>query len=50
MGIESRLTWVETLPGLPAHGTEDMVTAESLALIESFQHPDFDTEAWQPKR
>ena len=50
MGIESRLPWVETLPGLPAHGTEDMVTAERLALIESFQHPDFDTEAWPPKR
>jgi hypothetical protein len=48
MGIESRLPWFETLPGLPAHRTEDLVSAERLALIDSLQHPDRDTEVWPP--
>ncbi len=50
MGIESRLPWFEILPGLPAHGTEDLVSAERLALIDNRQHPDRDTEAWPPGR
>ncbi len=49
MGIESRLPWFETLPGLPAHGTEELVTAQRLAAIENLQHPDRDTEAWPPE-
>ena len=50
MGIESRLPWFEILPGLPAHRTEDLVSAERLALIGNLQHPDRDTEAWPPDR
>ncbi len=48
MGIESRLPWFESLPGLTAHDTEDLITAERLARIDSLQHPDRDTEAWPP--
>lgn len=48
MGIESRLPWFEALPGLPAHSTEDLVTAERLALIGNLQHPDRDTETRPP--
>ena len=50
MGIESRLPWFETLPGLPAHNTADLVTAERLAGIRNLQHPDRDTETWPPER
>ncbi len=50
MGIESRLPWFETLPGLRPHHTEDLVSAERLAGIENFQHPDRDTETWPPDR
>jgi len=45
MGIESRLPWFESLSGLTAHGTEDLLTAERLASIDNLQHPDRDTEA-----
>jgi hypothetical protein len=48
MGIESRLPWFETLPGLPAHSTEDLVPAERLARIDTLQHPDRDTATWPP--
>jgi hypothetical protein len=48
MGIESRLPWFEILPTLPAHSTEDLVSAERLARIGTLQHPDRDTEAWPP--
>ena len=50
MGIESRQPWFETLTGLPEHRTEDLVSAERLAGIESLQHPDRDTETWPPTR
>jgi len=50
MGIESRMPWFETLPGLTAHRTEDLETPERLASIESRQHPDRDTETWPPDR
>ena len=50
MGIESRLPWFESLPGLTAHSTEDLVTAERMASIESLQHPDRDTGTWPPDR
>jgi len=50
MGIESRLPWFETLPSLPPHRTEDLGSAERLAGIENFQHPDQDTETWPPDR
>ncbi len=50
MGIESRLPWFETLPGLTAHGTGDLVSAERLARIDNLQHPDRDTDTWPPDR
>ncbi len=46
MGIESRLPWFERLPGLTAHSTEGLVSAERLAHIDNLQHPDRDTETW----
>ncbi len=50
MGIESRLPWFETLPGLTPHRTEDLETAERLASMKNLQHPDRDTETWPPER
>ncbi len=50
MGIESRLPWFETLPGLAAHSTEDLVSPERLARIGTLQHPDRDTDTWPPVR
>ncbi len=50
IGTESRLPWFEKLPGLPEQRTEDTMSAETLAGIESFQHPDRDTETWPPER
>ncbi len=48
MGFESRLPWFETLPALPPHRTEDLVSAERLARIGTRQHPDRDTDSWPP--
>lgn len=50
MGTESRLPWFETLPGLTAHGTADLVPAERLAGIDSRQHPDRETVTWPAER
>jgi hypothetical protein len=46
-GIEARIAYVDHLHELPGHDTmEDIEAAPFLADIESFQHPDHDTESW----
>jgi hypothetical protein len=50
VGIESGLPWFDTLPGLTAHSTADLIAAERLAGIENLQDPDRDTETWPPRR
>lgn len=49
VGIESKLSWFDRLPSLPAHSTADDRTAEDLAKLETRQHPDHDTDVWPPK-
>ena len=46
-----RLPWIETLAGLPARA-EDEITHQGLierVKASNHQHPDRDTEAWEPR-
>lgn len=45
-GAESRVAWVDGLPGLPSSTTEGDVPAERMARLRSRQHPDRSTEGW----
>jgi hypothetical protein len=49
-GIEGRMPWFATLPGLPGETTTEEDDADLAAGIAatSHQHPDHDTEAWPP--
>ena len=49
VGIESKLTWADRLPALPAKRTDQDRTPEELAKFTSRQHPDHDTAEW-PER
>jgi len=50
-GIESKLPYADTLHTLPGKETmEDFASAEFLAQIVSYQHPDHDTDQWPPLR
>ena len=46
VGVESKLGWADTLPGLPAKRTEDDRSADDLTKLRSLQHPDHDTDDW----
>lgn len=48
-GIEAKLPYVDDLAALSADRTETDGAASFLADLESFQHPDHDTESWPPK-
>ena len=48
-GMESRLPWFSELAGLPQSETPDVIPAELLSRLESHQHPDHDTDHWEPK-
>lgn len=49
-GIESRVSWVAQLPGLPSQRTEEEGRQEMLDRIAATnrQHPDHDTNDWTP--
>ena len=49
VGLESKLSWFDTLPALPAHRTQDERTPDDLKKHATFQHPDHDTDVWPPK-
>jgi len=50
-GVESKLPYVDTLHTLPGkETTEDLASAEFLADLVSYQHPDHDTDQWPPLR
>lgn len=49
IGIEGRIPWTAELPRLEEQRTEQIMPAERLARIESYQHPDHDTDAWPPE-
>lgn len=49
-GIEAKLPYVDEIPSLPAKHTMDAAEdGDFLHSIESYQHPDHDTEEWPPK-
>lgn len=48
-GLESRMPWLAALEALPGGATSDMVSPDLFARIESYQHPDHDTDHWEPK-
>ena len=43
IGVESRVPWHAELPELKDQKTDQVLSAERLARVESFQHPDHDT-------
>ena len=46
-GTESKLPYVDSIPGLPGEDTmADITAAPFLADLVSYQHPDHDTEEW----
>jgi hypothetical protein len=48
-GVEAKLPYVDSIPGLPGEETmADVDSAPFLAELVSYQHPDHDTEEWQP--
>ncbi|MCJ8148063.1 GFA family protein [Shinella sedimenti] len=49
-GIEAKLPYVDTIPGLPGEDTmADQDAASFLADLVSYQHPDHDTDEWPPE-
>lgn len=49
-GLESKLPYVDGVPALPGHATdEDPEALDYLARLVSFQHPDHDTDQWPPE-
>jgi hypothetical protein len=49
-GIEAKLPYVDTIPGLPGKDTmADQDAASFLADLVSYQHPDHDTDEWPPE-
>ncbi len=46
-GLEAKLPYVDDVPGLPGHTTEDDPEVQDiLDTLVSYQHPDHDTDAW----
>ena len=51
VGAESRLVWLDAIPAMPHKTTEENTGAAKVARIESYQHPDHDTDGeWLPRR
>jgi len=49
-GTEAKLPYADEIPDLPAKGTlEDMDAGNYLFELETFQHPDHDTDQWPPQ-
>lgn len=49
IGIESRVNWFSTLHELPEAPTEQTRKPEDMAMLQTRQHPDHNTEIWPPK-
>jgi hypothetical protein len=50
-GIEGKLPYVDAIPTLPGkHTLEDLDAQSFVHDIVSYQHPDYDTEIWPPRR
>lgn len=49
-GIEAKLPYVDGVPDLPGKDTlEDLDAGSFLRELESYQHPDHDTDQWPPE-
>lgn len=46
IGIESRVSWTGTIPGLKENTLVDVMAPDRMARIATHQHPDHDTETW----
>jgi hypothetical protein len=46
VGIESKVSWFESMHLLPQRTTDEDRTPEDLARLNSLQHPDRDTDHW----
>ena len=49
IGIESRVPWAAEIHKLKEQPTDQALSADRLARVESYQHPDHDTETWPEK-
>jgi hypothetical protein len=50
LASSARVPYFEDLANLPVHPTDEPRAAAHLASIVSYQHPDYDTAEWPPKR
>lgn len=46
IGIESRIPWAAEIHRLKEEPTDQALSADRLARVESYQHPDHDTDSW----
>lgn len=49
IGIESRIPWASEIPLLREQRTDQALSADRLARVKSYQHPDHDTDVWPAK-
>ena len=49
IGIESRIPWMAEIHQLKEQQTDQVLSADRLGRVESYQHPDHDTDAWPAK-
>ena len=49
IGIESRIPWTAVIPQLKEQQTDQVLSTDGLARVESYQHPDHDTDTWPAK-
>ncbi len=49
-GVEAKLPYVDEVPHLrEEHTMGDLASAQFLADLKSYQHPDYDTDSWPPE-
>ena len=46
VGVESRIPWTEEIHQLKEQQTNQVLSADRLARVDSYQHPDHDTDFW----
>ena len=46
IGIESRIPWVDEIHQLEEQQTDQVLSTDRLRRVESYQHPDHDTDSW----
>ena len=46
IGVESRIPWMAEMHQLKEQQTDQVLSADRLVRVESYQHPDHDTDSW----